>query len=106
MMPRMYVLWRLQIWLKLHVKSGILLVRNNSIFDVPNGFHTNGSIKFLNDCCLFLSPFNRGGLTISRPSLYFSASQFFLKNGIQNTNPNEVTLLPILCRFCSVDVCI
>jgi len=35
-MPQMYVLWCLQIWLKLHVKWGILFVRNNSIFDVPN----------------------------------------------------------------------
>jgi len=25
-MPHMYVLWRLQKWLKLHVKQGILLV--------------------------------------------------------------------------------
>jgi len=36
-MPQMYELWRLQIWLKLQVKWGILVVRNNSIFDVPNG---------------------------------------------------------------------
>jgi hypothetical protein len=36
-MPHMYVLWRLQKWLKLHVKGGILLVRNNSMFDAPNG---------------------------------------------------------------------
>jgi hypothetical protein len=33
----MYVIWCLQIWLKLHGKWGILLVRNSSIFDVPNG---------------------------------------------------------------------
>ena len=31
-MPQINVLWYLQIWLKLHVKWGILLVRNNSIF--------------------------------------------------------------------------
>ena len=34
-MPQMYVLWHMQIWL--NVKWGILLVRNNSMFDVPNG---------------------------------------------------------------------
>jgi hypothetical protein len=27
----MYVLWRLQKWLKLHVKQGILLARSNSM---------------------------------------------------------------------------
>jgi len=36
-MPHMYVLWRLQKLLKLHVKQGILLARNNSMFDAPNG---------------------------------------------------------------------
>jgi len=36
-MPHMYVLWRLQKWLKLHVKQGILLARNNSMIDAPNG---------------------------------------------------------------------
>jgi hypothetical protein len=36
-MPHMYMLWCLQKWLKLHVKQGILLARNNSMFDAPNG---------------------------------------------------------------------
>ena len=35
--PHMYVLWRLQKWLKLHVKQGILLARSNSMFTHPTG---------------------------------------------------------------------
>jgi hypothetical protein len=34
--PHMYVLCRLQKWLKLHVKRGILLARIISMFDAPN----------------------------------------------------------------------
>jgi hypothetical protein len=34
------------------------------------------SVNCQNDCCLILSPFNRGGVTISRPSLYFCISIF------------------------------
>jgi len=34
-MPHMSVLSRLQKWLKLHVKQGILLARNNSMFTHP-----------------------------------------------------------------------
>jgi hypothetical protein len=37
-MPHMYVFWRLQKWLKLHVKQGILLAQNNSMFVTPNGW--------------------------------------------------------------------
>ena len=33
----MYVLWHLQKWPNLHVKLGILLSQNNSMFDAPNG---------------------------------------------------------------------
>ena len=35
------------------------------------------SINCLNDCCLILSPFNRGGVVISWPSLYFCISFFW-----------------------------
>jgi len=38
LMLQMFVLWHLQIWLKLHAKWGILLVRNNSMFVIPNGW--------------------------------------------------------------------
>ena len=34
------------------------------------------SVNCLNDCCFIRSPFNRGGVTIIRPSQSF-ASQFF-----------------------------
>jgi hypothetical protein len=61
------------------------------------------SVHCLNDCRLILIPFNRGGVTISRPSLYFCISIFLGEIVRQNANPNKVTLQPMLWRRHPID---
>ena len=56
------------------------------------------SVKCLNDCCLILSPFNRGGVMISRPVTMLLHLNFSGRIEMQNAKLNEVTLQRMLWR--------